>query len=72
MMKRIIEQVGTWSAADGSGADAELNGLIERVQKVTGGNPAAIRDALEAAVRKDNLICDRMHGRVAWRWRDFL
>ncbi|HWR92539.1 MAG TPA: radical SAM protein, partial [Desulfobacterales bacterium] len=72
MMKRIIEQAGTWSAADRSEADAGLNGLIERVQKAAGGNPDAIRDALEAAVRQDHLVCERGHGLISWRWRDYL
>ena len=72
MMKRIVEHAGTWSAADGSEADAGLNGLIERVQKAAGGNPAVIRDALEAAVRQDHLVCERGHGLISWRWRDYL
>ncbi|MCK7482215.1 MAG: hypothetical protein M0C28_37480 [Candidatus Moduliflexus flocculans] len=49
-----------------------MNGLIERVQKAAGENPAAIRNALEAAVRQDYLVCERGHGQVSWRWRDCL
>jgi radical SAM superfamily enzyme YgiQ (UPF0313 family) len=72
MMKRIIEQVGTWPISNGVGADADLNGLIERVQSAAGGNPATIREALEAAVKQDNLVCERGYGRIRWRWRDYL
>jgi radical SAM superfamily enzyme YgiQ (UPF0313 family) len=72
MMKRVIERVGVWPASDGSGADADLSRLLARVQSAAGGDTATIRDALEAAVRQDNLICERDHGQIRWRWRDDL
>jgi hypothetical protein len=42
------------------------------VQSAAGGDTATIRDALEAALRQDNLICERDHGQIRWRWRDDL
>jgi hypothetical protein len=72
MMKRIIEQMGTWPQANASDNDAELNRLIERVQSTGCGSPSTIRPALENAVRQDNLICERDNGGIRWRWRDYL
>jgi radical SAM superfamily enzyme YgiQ (UPF0313 family) len=72
MMKRIVEQVGTWPQTNASGNDADLNRLIERAQSAACGNPSTIRAALEAAFRQDNLICERGNEGIRWRWRDYL
>jgi len=72
MMKRTVEQVGEWTPGNGAGADPGVNGLIERVQATAGGNAATIRDALTAAAQQANLICEQDHGRIRWRWRNYL
>ncbi len=71
MMKGIVERTGTWPEREGSGGDAE-RALVERVQSAAGGDAAAVRDAIEAAIRQDHLICEHDRGRVRWRWRDEL
>jgi hypothetical protein len=71
MMKGIVERAGTWPEREGSGGGDERV-LVERVQSAAGGDAAAVRDAIEAAIRQDHLICERDRGRVRWRWRDEL
>jgi radical SAM superfamily enzyme YgiQ (UPF0313 family) len=72
MMKRTIEQVGEWTPGNGGGSDLGLNGLIERVQSAAGGDAATIRDALTAAARQANLVCEQARDRIRWHWRDNL
>jgi radical SAM superfamily enzyme YgiQ (UPF0313 family) len=72
MMKRTVEQVGEWTPGNGAVTDADVNHLIERVQSVEAGHAATIRDALTAAARQANLICEQTHDRIRWRWRDYL
>jgi radical SAM superfamily enzyme YgiQ (UPF0313 family) len=73
MMEGIIERVGVWPHGNGPESDTEMNRLIERVeQAMNGRRRETIRDALEAAVRQENLICERGQGRIRWRWRDYL
>jgi hypothetical protein len=70
MMKRTIERVGSWPA--GKGSAAEVDRLIERVQPAADANTAVLRDALENAVLRGHLIAENGHGRIRWRWRDYL
>jgi radical SAM superfamily enzyme YgiQ (UPF0313 family) len=72
MMNRTVEQVGEWMAGNGAGADPGVNGLIERVQAAMFGNADGIRDALTAAAQQANLIGEQDHGRIRWRWRNYL
>jgi radical SAM superfamily enzyme YgiQ (UPF0313 family) len=71
MMNRTIEQVGEWMPGNGAAAP-DVRHLIERVQAAVGGNLDRIRDALTAAARQNNLICEHGHDRIRWRWRDYL
>jgi hypothetical protein len=36
------------------------------------GAPAVIREAIEDAVQKGNLVCSVQDGRVEWRWKDYI
>jgi hypothetical protein len=31
-----------------------------------------IREAIEDAVQKENLVCNVKDGRVEWRWKDYI
>jgi anaerobic magnesium-protoporphyrin IX monomethyl ester cyclase len=70
MMKRTIEKVGSWPADKGPAA--EVDRLIERVQPAADAITAVLRDALENAVLRGHLIAENGHGRIRWRWRDYL
>jgi hypothetical protein len=36
------------------------------------GAPAVIREAIEDAVQKENLVCSVHDGRLEWRWQDYI
>jgi anaerobic magnesium-protoporphyrin IX monomethyl ester cyclase len=71
MMKQIIETAGRWKA-DGAGADSALERLIGQVRGRVADAPAVVRDAIENAVQKDNLVCNVRDGRVEWQWKDYI
>lgn len=72
MMKNTVERVGTWT--DGQQADPAgyLNTLVRRVDAATSHGGERIRDALEAAVKQGNLVCEPTNGMVRWNWKDYL
>lgn len=72
MMKGVVEQVGSWPQEDGAHPDLDRQRLIDRVAAATEAGAAAVQDALTAAVRQANLVCEHGGGRVRWRWRDYL
>jgi len=72
MMKCTVEEVGEWTPGNEADTGPDVDRLIERVQATAGGDAAAIRDALTAAARQANLICEQDHARIRWRWRDYL
>jgi radical SAM superfamily enzyme YgiQ (UPF0313 family) len=72
MMNRVIEEAGTWAEADGDGAGEGLAGLVARAAAKSGAERSAVKDALDNALRRDDLVCERRSGRVRWRWRDHL
>jgi radical SAM superfamily enzyme YgiQ (UPF0313 family) len=72
MMKSTIEQVGAWPQENRIDLDSALEMLIRRVDAATGLGARGIREALQAAVRQDNLIGELQDGRFRWCWRDQL
>ena len=71
MMKQVIETAGSWKA-DGASANGALERLIGRASDMVAGAPAVIREALEDAVQKENLVCTVQDGRVEWRWQEYI
>ncbi len=71
MMKQVIETVGRWKV-DGDGANRTLERLIGQASGMVAGAPAVIREAIEDAVQKENLVCSVQDGRVEWRWKDYI
>ena len=72
MMKQVIETAGRWEA-DGANANGALD-APHRPGERHGcrRQPAVIREALEDAVQKENLVCNVQDGRVEWRWKDYI
>jgi anaerobic magnesium-protoporphyrin IX monomethyl ester cyclase len=71
MMKQVIETAGRWKAGEAN-ANAALERLIGRASGMVAGAPAVIREAIEDAVQKNNLVCSAQDGRLEWRWQDYL
>ena len=71
MMKQVIETAGRWEA-DGANANGALARLIGQASGMVAGTPAVIREALEDAVQKENLVCNVQDGWVEWRWKDYI
>jgi hypothetical protein len=72
MMKKLIEQAGTWPDGGGPNVEGYLDTLIRRVDAATHHGKERIRDALEAAAHQGNLKCEQANGRIRWQWRDYL
>jgi len=72
MMKNTLERVGTWTGGQQADPAGYLNTLVRRVDAVTPHGREKIRDALEAAASKGNLICEQTNGTVRWKWKDYL
>jgi len=72
MMKNIIEQVGTWRDGQRANSGEYLNTLIRRVEAVTPHGREIIQDALHAAAHQGNLVYEQAHGRIRWKWKDYL
>ena len=71
MMKQVIETAGCWEV-DGDSANSALERLIDRAGGMIAGAPAVIREAIEDAVQKENLVCTVQDGRVEWRWQEYI
>jgi radical SAM superfamily enzyme YgiQ (UPF0313 family) len=71
MMKQVIETAGRWQS-DGGDAGRCIARLIGQASGRVAGAPELIREAIEDAVRKENLVCSVQDGRVEWRWRDYI
>jgi hypothetical protein len=71
MMKQVIENAGCWKA-DGADATTALERLIGKANGMVAGAPAVIREAIEDAVQKENLVCSVQDGRLQWRWQDYI
>jgi radical SAM superfamily enzyme YgiQ (UPF0313 family) len=71
MMQGTIEKVGSWTGGNGSPARA-LDLLAKRVTEAVGRPPDMVLDAIESAVRQDNLRCHMDSGAVRWAWVDYL
>jgi hypothetical protein len=71
MMKQVIETAGRWKA-DGANANGALERLIGQASGMVACAPAVIREAIEGAVQKENLVCNVKDGRVEWRWKDYI
>jgi hypothetical protein len=71
MMKQVIETAGRWKT-DGDSANRTLERLIGQASGMVAGAPAVIREAIEDAVQKENLVCNVQDGRVEWRWKDYI
>ena len=71
MMKQVIEKTGTWISENGSQAKA-FEMLVDRVSKSTDQPFGPLFDALQTAVRQDNLKCTLEPDRVHWDWNDYL
>jgi anaerobic magnesium-protoporphyrin IX monomethyl ester cyclase len=72
MMKDTLAQVGTWPDRQPADPAGVLDTLVRRVDAATSHDRESIRDALEAAADKGNLICEQTHGTVCWKWKDYL
>ena len=71
MMKQVIETAGRWKVDDAS-TDSALERLIGQANDMVAGAPAVIREALEDAVQKENLVCNVQDGGLQWRWKDYI
>jgi len=73
MMAESVETHGHWpaDAQDRDPADS-LQKLAERLQPYAGKPLDMVHSALQWQRRHDNLIQDRAHGCIQWRWRDYL
>jgi hypothetical protein len=71
MMKQAIETAGCWEA-NGDSANRRLERLIGQASGMVAGTPAVIREAIEDAVQKENLVCNVQNDRVEWRWKDYI
>jgi anaerobic magnesium-protoporphyrin IX monomethyl ester cyclase len=73
MMKRAIEDKGTWKTPNNPASDSDiLKALVDRIRDLTAAEPETIRAGLEHAVRRGNLICSVEGGQAKWQWVDYL
>ena len=68
---RASSTAGSWKA-DGASANGALERLIGQASGMVAGTPAVIREAIEDAVQKENLVCNVQNDRVEWRWKDYI
>jgi hypothetical protein len=71
MMKQVIETAGRWKV-DGDSANGAMERLIDQASGMVAGAPAVIREAIEDAVQKENLVCNVQNGRVEWEWKNYI
>ncbi len=72
MMKRVIEEIGVGMDPKTAGPEEVPEGLVERVAAKAGKERGVVRDALDNALRRGDLVCESTEGQARWRWRDFL
>jgi radical SAM superfamily enzyme YgiQ (UPF0313 family) len=72
MMKNTVERVGTWPEGQPANPAGHLNTLIRRIDAAAPHGRERIRDALEAAADKEDLVFEQANGVVSWKWKDYL
>jgi radical SAM superfamily enzyme YgiQ (UPF0313 family) len=73
MMARVIEEKGSWPAADDASAASEhLDRLVDRVKEATPKSRELVRDTLSSALEKGHLRRLEAQGLVRWEWVDYL
>jgi anaerobic magnesium-protoporphyrin IX monomethyl ester cyclase len=72
MMNDTLAQVGTWPDGPQMNPGECLKTLVRRVEAAAPHGRERIRDALETAAGKGNLICVQTNGTVRWKWKDYL
>ena len=72
MMSRFLEDKGSWPLENGIRDEELLDGLIERIASARKEGRGLIKDALDDALERGNLVFTRENGRVTWQWNDFL
>jgi radical SAM superfamily enzyme YgiQ (UPF0313 family) len=73
MMQNVIEQKGCWPQGEPQfSIEDSLEFLVDKISNELDAAPQLIRDTLNHALAKGDIICQTADGMVRWQWVDYI
>ena len=73
MMKNVIERKGAWPyAGKPLKTEDNLKIIADKISSELDATPQLIRDTLNHALQKGDLMCQKADGMIRWQWADYL